>query len=131
MLKIITHPLRYIESTLREKSKSKNRSSCWDETRDNFILLNPSCAACGSLKKLQVHHIKPFHLYPELELVETNLLVLCMDINECHLRLGHGGSFKSYNPKIKIHAQRFFMETNIEVKKSIQESSKIMRENNK
>ena len=89
MLKKIRHEVRYVKSVLREKSKSKKRSSLWDETRDEFVKKHPECAACGAVKRLQVHHILPFHIHPELELDTQNLIVLCMDTNECHLIIGH------------------------------------------
>ena len=43
----------------------------------------------------------PFHLDPALELDPTNLITLCMDEKECHLHIGHGGSFKQYNPEVR------------------------------
>lgn len=61
--------------------------------------------ACGGVKLLQVHHKKPFHLDPSLELDLTNLITLCMGKAECHLLLGHGGSFKAYNPTIQADAE--------------------------
>lgn len=45
-----------------------SRSSEWNKTRLNFIKENPFCAWCKSIKLLNVHHIKPFHTWPELEL---------------------------------------------------------------
>lgn len=74
------------------------RSSHWPALEKKFLKEHSSCAACGSTSKLNVHHIKPFHLFPELELVESNLVTLCMD-NHCHILLGHGGNFKAYNPQ--------------------------------
>lgn len=112
MIKNIIKRIRYIKSIIREKRKLKTRSPRWDSVRKTFIQTHPFCEACGSLKKLQVHHILPFHLHPELELDISNLITLCMDKNECHLEIGHGGSFKSFNPYVKSFAQRFFIETN-------------------
>jgi len=128
MLKIITRPFKYIYSIIREKNKSRNRSAKWNNVRDNFIKSNPFCAACGTKEKLQVHHISPFYLHPELELDEKNLISLCMSKNECHLAIGHGGSFRYYNPRVTLHAKRFFIEKNKKVKESIIELCKIMRE---
>lgn len=77
------------------------RSLRWPALEKKFKKENPKCAACGSRKKLNVHHKKPFHLYPELELDPTNLITLCMDpTTECHIKLGHGGNFKAYNPTV-------------------------------
>ena len=40
------------------------------------------CKMCGTVRgKLSVHHIKPRSKHPELELVLSNLLVVC---NSCH-----------------------------------------------
>lgn len=72
------------------------RSGRWKTIRDNFIEKNPQCAACGSKnKKLEVHHIQPYHLNPDLELDENNLIVLCDD--PCHLVFGHLMNYKSWN----------------------------------
>ena len=86
----VKHQYRVVKAIIREKSKSKKRSPQWDNVRDEHVLNNPTCAACGSIKRIQVHHIQPYHLYPELELEPTNLITLCMDVEECHLLLGHG-----------------------------------------
>ena len=75
------------------------RSPKWPHVEKLHLKLEPSCAACGSTKKLNVHHKKPFHLFPELELDMHNLITLCMD-KECHEKIGHGGNFKDYNPEV-------------------------------
>jgi len=108
MLLKIKHDLRVFASRLREKKKEKQRSFKWAEVRDNFLFLNPNCAACGGTERLQVHHIIPFHVNEKLELDENNLITLCMGKNECHLEIGHGDSWKCYNPKVKDDAEKFF-----------------------
>ena len=75
------------------------RSPKWPHVEKLHLKLEPSCAACGSTKKLNVHHKKPFHLFPDLELDLNNLITLCMD-KECHIKIGHGGDFKDYNPQV-------------------------------
>ena len=107
MLRSIRHKARVFLSTLREKRKEHQRSSEWRHVRDKFLKENPACAACGSSKKLQVHHMMPFHIHPELELDEKNLITLCMDDNECHLIIGHGDSWRSYNPHVKEDSIKF------------------------
>lgn len=62
------------------------RASEWVYVRNEFVRLHPRCEACGSGYQLNVHHIKPFHLHPELELDEGNLITLC---REHHFRIGH------------------------------------------
>ena len=98
---------RKIQSYAREVKKSHTRSPLWSDVRDMYIGENPACAGCGSIKSLQVHHIVPFHVAPSLELVTENLITLCMDLHDCHLRLGHGGSFACYNPNVESDCVSF------------------------
>lgn len=82
---------------------NKRRSGQWPTLRKHFLEKNPKCAVCGGTKNLEAHHIRPFHLHPELELDENNLIALCESnangIN-CHLAFGHLGSFKSVNANV-------------------------------
>jgi len=87
----------------KDKGVDKERSPHWPSVQHHFIQKHPSCAACGSTQHLNVHHVQPFHLHPELELEESNLITLCMD-NDCHLLIGHGDSFKAYNPNVREDA---------------------------
>ena len=91
------------------------RSSHWPVVQHGHLKLHPICECCGSNKKLNVHHKKPFHLYPELELEPTNLITLCMD-KQCHLLIGHGNNFKDYNPNVeedvkKVHDNMTLFES--------------------
>ena len=84
-----------------KKPMDNKRSSRWPALRRKF-LKGKVCAVCGGKKKLEAHHVIPFHLDPVRELDETNLIALCegnRDIN-CHLMVGHLGSFKSCNVKV-------------------------------
>lgn len=101
----LKHGFRVFFSVLREDTKSLRRSPAWQVIRENYIVLNPSCAACGSSEKLQVHHIVPVHIDPSRELDSTNLITLCMGPDECHLNIGHNGSWKKHNPHVKEIAQ--------------------------
>jgi hypothetical protein len=100
MIKIIKNKINVAISTFRTVIYRKKRSGKWSTLEKKFKQAHPCCEICGSNKNLQVHHIKPFHLYPELELEESNLISLCMSLKECHLKIAHGGSFKSYNPNL-------------------------------
>src|ERR1039458_5963866 len=91
-----------------EKTQGAIRSSHWPHVRKEFLLKNTKCAVCGGHRKLEVHHIKPFHLHPNLELDLTNLIVLCEDKKDginCHLAFGHLGNFKSFNARVKFDAE--------------------------
>lgn len=77
----------------------EGRSSQWAKVRGVWLLLHQTCAACGGTTNLNVHHIKPFAYYPELELVPTNFLTLCEHpARNCHLNIGHSGDWAAYNP---------------------------------
>ena len=102
----------------------KKRSSHWPVVERAHLKEQPVCVACGSSEKLNVHHMKPFHLFPELELEPTNLITLCMSDNHCHILLGHGDNFKAYNPNVKedvdkVHSNiKLLTETAEEAKKN-------------
>lgn len=74
------------------------RSSQWAALRDKYVQANPRCEACGSIRRLNVHHVAPFHLYPERELDPTNLITLC---REHHFQLGHHRDWKFENPNCR------------------------------
>ena len=79
------------------------RSSKWPKIRREHLREHPSCCLCGGMRKVEVHHIKPFHLHPELELSLDNLISLCENKKDgvnCHLFFGHLGSFKSINENV-------------------------------
>lgn len=101
MLKTIKHAVNVIKHGVRDIGVSKKRSSLWNSVKNQFLKENNRCAVCGSKKRLNVHHKKPFHLYPELELDSDNLITLCMSKKECHLVIGHGSYFSAYNKNIE------------------------------
>lgn len=79
------------------------RSGKWSSVRKHHLEKNGECVVCGDTRKLEVHHIKPFHLYPELELEADNLLTMCESKSYgiiCHLLVGHNGSYKNINPDV-------------------------------
>jgi hypothetical protein len=106
MLDNIFTSIKRLHSHIREVGKTHLRSPKWRTVRNNFLKENAVCACCGSDQDIQVHHVKPFHLYEELELDPTNLISLCMSKEECHLRVGHADSFKCYNPNVRIDAEK-------------------------
>lgn len=83
------------------------RSGHWPAARAEHLKSHPACAVCGGTKKIQVHHKRPFHLHPELELDPENFETLCEDDDygvNCHLFFGHLGNFKSFNADIEQDA---------------------------
>lgn len=87
------------------------RSAKWRKVRADFLVLFPSCTACGTKTNLNVHHIRPFHLYPELELEPANLITLCEQHN-CHYLFGHFLDWKAFNPKVVTQATSYFRGMN-------------------
>lgn len=83
------------------KTKGKPRSPHWSAVRHAFLLANPTCRACGGKDHVEVHHKKPFHLHPELELVVSNLITLCeLPGHFCHFRVGHGFDWRLFNKMV-------------------------------
>jgi len=119
-----------IKSFFREKSKDKTRSPHWKKKREEFLKTHSSCAACGSKTLLQVHHKKPFHLDASLELDDDNLITLCAGLSECHLMIGHGDCWTTYNPDVELDAARYYIccsSKNSEQKKKILQEVKEKR----
>ncbi len=92
------------ESLIDNKYDWKHkRSSKWPAVRKSFLEENPTCAFCGGKDSLEVHHIKPFHLDPSLELDLSNLIALCESKKygvNCHLFFGHLGNYRRENTSI-------------------------------
>ena len=83
------------------------RSPKWPRVRAGHLARFPTCAACGGSKRLEVHHVHPFHLEAGLELEPSNLITLCeakANGLNCHLALGHLGSYRSFNAQVAADA---------------------------
>lgn len=93
----------------------KRRSSLWPSVRKKHLLNEPLCQWCHGIEHLEVHHIKPYHEFPELELDSGNFITLCdipiwkrwlkklcfMVTASDHLAKGHLGNYKKFNPDIR------------------------------
>lgn len=91
---------KIIERMVGKRPKGTKRSSKWRKIRKRYLKDNPTCEACGSSKKLEIHHIKPFHSHPELELDMMNLMTLCENRKFgicCHQLIGHRGNYRKIN----------------------------------
>lgn len=81
---------------------SRPRSPLWRGVRGHWLRDNPVCAACGGKDALEVHHKKPYHLSPELELDPGNFMTLCeKPSRNCHLTWGHCYDWLDYNPEVE------------------------------
>ena len=79
------------------------RSPHWSTIRKRHLEIQPTCAACGGVKNLQVHHCMPFHIDQSKELDQDNLITLCEEHN-CHLIFGHLYNWHSYNANVREDA---------------------------
>lgn len=100
MIALLRHAVRVWKANKHEADKREKRSSEWPKVEKEHLAAQPECAGCGCKTHLQVHHEQPFHSHPELELDPKNLITLCMSKQECHILIGHGDSFKFYNPNV-------------------------------
>jgi 5-methylcytosine-specific restriction protein A len=83
------------------------RSPKWPAVRRAHLILNPTCAACGGDKKIEVHHCVPISIDRSLELSRTNLISLCECAPQrCHLRVGHHGAWRFWNPSVREDASK-------------------------
>ena len=71
-----------------------DRSSQWVTMRKEHLKKQPVCMGCGSNKKLEVHHIEPYHVDKSKELDPSNLITLC---KSCHFTIGHLMDWNSWN----------------------------------
>ena len=100
--------LQHVADVARGKIPADaRRSGEWPKARSAHLADYPACAVCGERQKLEVHHIRPFHLHPDLELDPANFITLCEDDDDgvnCHLFFGHLGNFKSFNVDVAADA---------------------------
>ncbi len=109
-MNIITHLVGVAQG---KHPMSAKRSDHWVTVRADHLKNNPVCEVCGGSSNLEVHHIRPFHLHPELELDPNNLITLCeakKDGVNCHLWFGHIGNFKSFNVDVLANAAEWALK---------------------
>jgi hypothetical protein len=94
--------LKWIHDLTRGKP-AHIRSPRWHQAEKEHLAREPECQRCGASVLLQVHHIMPFHLQPELELEPGNLITLCEEGGylNCHFVHGHNGDWKSFNVRVR------------------------------
>ena len=104
--------IRLLFDRLRRPGRPVGDERCdplWPKVRAEHLEAQPACAVCGSVKDLEVHHIFPFHKYPEWELSPENLITLCESRKwvNCHLFFGHLGDYHNFNPHVREDAKLF------------------------
>lgn len=101
------HHARTLMALRYARATAEKRSPHWPSVRKKHLEEHATCAACGGKKKLQVHHIQPFHSHPQLELEPSNLITLCEAAGkDDHIVYGHGDSFHYWNPNVVADAAR-------------------------
>lgn len=88
------------------------RDPRWRALRQAWVREHPACVVCGSKRLLEVHHKKPFHLFPHLELERSNLMTLCQGSRgaNCHFLVGHGCDWSRYVKEPELVAQTLRVE---------------------
>ena len=107
----------------------RERSPEWARVAREHLLREPACVACGYKgKKLQVHHIKPFHLHPHLELDPQNLITLCEARGrDHHLLLGHLDAWDSFNEHVRNDVRHFHHKTAAQIRADLHWQKKVMQ----
>ena len=86
----------------------KPRDPKWQALEKAHLKIEPGCIFCGRRDGVEVHHVKPYHLYPREELDPANLATLCRKGGNHHLWEGHLGDFeKGYNLHVREQAQAY------------------------
>ena len=80
----------------------------WRKVRNEHIEHESCCQMCALTRKLEVHHVQPWHIAPDLRYDLENLITLC---RECHFRFGHYLNWKLSNPEIRSMC-KFIQERN-------------------
>lgn len=85
----------------------KPRSPQWPKVEAEHKRKENSCRCCGTRNNLQVHHIKPYHKFPELELEDSNLMTVCQN---CHFVICHENNWGNWvvdvEDQVQIHRVR-------------------------
>lgn len=81
-----------------------DRSPQWSAVRGEHLQREPACVACSASRKVDVHHVLPFHERPDLELDRANLITLCP---RCHFVFGHLCDWRSWNDGVRRDAEWF------------------------
>ena len=91
------------------KPGAGKRSPHWPAFRAAILKKRAVCEGCGGKKELECHHRLAFHVHPELELRESNIVVLCEHSPQnCHWHFGHNAlSWKCFNVKVREDATLF------------------------
>jgi 5-methylcytosine-specific restriction endonuclease McrA len=113
-----THAGRPDHGGLVARRHGHERSPEWSRVEKEHLQHEPACRVCGyEGRGVQVHHIKPFHLHPNLELDPNNLITLCeIKGRDHHLLIGHLDDWESYNPNVRDDTKRYHKESDQQIR---------------
>ena len=74
----------------------QKRSGKWTSFRKRHI--KDKCEVCKRTKRLELHHIVPFWVSPDIELDPLNVVTLD---RRCHFAFGHFFNWRDWNINIK------------------------------
>lgn len=82
----------------------RERAAGWPPFLLAFLIDFPHCRGCGRRARTG-HHVKPFGMFPELELVRGNVAPVCVP---CHFVICHAGNWRTYvvNCLVRLDAHR-------------------------
>ena len=83
------------------------RDKRWAKESRQFLADNPHCVVCGTTDYCVVHHVKPFHLFPELEMDWRYWRTVCeTPSHNDHFAVGHLFNWSRYNQEFDELAKR-------------------------
>lgn len=87
---------------------SKPRDKRWAKESKQYLADNPHCVVCGTSDYCVVHHLKPFHLFPELEMCPMYWRTVCeTPSHNDHFAVGHLFNWTNYNESFDDLSKRF------------------------
>jgi 5-methylcytosine-specific restriction protein A len=86
----------FIKNLFVDRTFGASRSPRWASFRREHI--KDKCEVCRKGHFLELHHIKPYHLFPEEETNSDNVVTVC---RSCHFSWCHFFSWKKFNSQIK------------------------------
>lgn len=102
-LRIIVTDILNIPDDAGRAPVGAKRSPKWPAVQRQYLVKYSECAVCEKCKDIEVHHILPFHLFPDHELLPENLISLC---RTHHFLFGHlSADWSCFNPLVRADAE--------------------------
>jgi len=90
--RLIRHWLDWWNFKPTHDHNGRGRHIGWYDARKKHLEKENKCQWCGGRICLEVHTILPWHLYPERQLDDDNLITLCEEPSKnCHFNHAHRG----------------------------------------